>query len=386
MTAVQTAAKQANVVSMSWGSEFQGESQYDSVAYFGNLSLSWFTGTMARGSAGVAGGLAQRSQRGARLDPTSSWSIAARRFECIRFLLSGFSGSTGGRASMSRSPATSWHLGNITRATRRGSDADHGLRSITRSSEPTNRLFKVGGTSAGALWGGISDADQARGRRWRATSSTQTLNLLYGLYSTSSYRSDFYDVTSGFNFAGDAGWGYDLVTGIGTPYASKIVSAAATYTVTSTKLKASTVAAATTSATKATAQTVASSPSSPSVTATTPASALTIPVTSVVAMPVSLFSPSSSVAVQAVPTVVSGFTWCPAAASAGSELRPVLPSAGDAAVTVRERTELQVELRCRRRFRRLSHASARRRCGISPWRIMSKDGLRLICSRIPALR
>jgi hypothetical protein len=57
------------------------------------------------------------------------------------------------------------------------------------------------------------------------------LNLVYGLYgphgSSPSYATDFHDVTSGFNFAGNAGTGYDLVTGLGSPLASAIIYAAA---------------------------------------------------------------------------------------------------------------------------------------------------------------
>jgi hypothetical protein len=90
--------------------------------------------------------------------------------------------------------------------------------------------FQVGGTSAGSpIWSGlVAGADQARGA---SLSSTQTLNLLYGLYgangSNPSYASDFHDVTSGGNFVGRATTGYDIVTGLGSPMAGAIISAAA---------------------------------------------------------------------------------------------------------------------------------------------------------------
>jgi hypothetical protein len=93
--------------------------------------------------------------------------------------------------------------------------------------------FKIGGTSAGApLWAGIvAAADQARAAAGKAAlSSTQTLSLLYGVSTTTAYASDFHDITSGSNFVASAKKGYDMVTGLGSPVASNLVAAAATFT------------------------------------------------------------------------------------------------------------------------------------------------------------
>src|SRR5262249_41340594 len=46
LVAIQTAARRANVVSMSWGGgEFPGEAQYDGAAYFGNPNVAFVTAT-----------------------------------------------------------------------------------------------------------------------------------------------------------------------------------------------------------------------------------------------------------------------------------------------------------------------------------------------------
>jgi subtilase family serine protease len=74
----------------------------------------------------------------------------------------------------------------------------------------------AGGTSAGApQWAAIiALADQARGS---ALGYNETLPGIYGLSS-----SDFHDITKGHN-GYQAGPGYDLVTGIGTPIVSLLV-------------------------------------------------------------------------------------------------------------------------------------------------------------------
>lgn len=254
MTAVQTAAKQANVVSMSWGgSEFSGESQFDSAAYFGKPGVTFVA---ASGDDGAAAGAEWPavspdvvSVGGTSLTLNPSWTIASQTaWSASGSFWSGFSGSTGGTSLYEPEPSyqTSTIGNTFTRATPDvASVADPGTGvSVYDSVAGAGQTgwIQLGGTSAGApLWAGIiADADQARAAVGKAPlSSTQTLNLLYGLYKSGSYYSDFYDVVTGSNFAGGAGWGYDLVTGLGTPYASKIVSASAAYTVTSTTLKPS---------------------------------------------------------------------------------------------------------------------------------------------------
>jgi hypothetical protein len=81
----------------------------------------------------------------------------------------------------------------------------------------------VGGTSAAApQWAAlIAIADQGRAVAGQSSLDgfSQTLPKLYQL------QSDFHDITSGSNGAYSAGPGYDLVTGLGSPYANLIASA-----------------------------------------------------------------------------------------------------------------------------------------------------------------
>ncbi len=89
------------------------------------------------------------------------------------------------------------------------------------SAAGTGPWYKIGGTSASTpIWSAlIAITDQGRAVANQATMDgvSQTLPRLYSLNS-----SDFHDVTTGNNgFA--AGTGYDLVTGLGTPIANKLV-------------------------------------------------------------------------------------------------------------------------------------------------------------------
>src|SRR5208282_591582 len=82
--------------------------------------------------------------------------------------------------------------------------------------------FQVGGTSLSTpMWAGlIAIVDQGRVANGLKTydGATGTLPRLYALP-----QSDFNDITSGGNAQYKAGPGYDLVTGRGTPIASKLV-------------------------------------------------------------------------------------------------------------------------------------------------------------------
>jgi hypothetical protein len=107
---------------------------------------------------------------------------------------------------------------------------------------------EVGGTSVGApSWSGlIAIADQARGSAGTLNGASQTLPILYTLYSggasSATYTSSFNDITSGgatsggfgFGFgrgrfgqapSGGATVGYDTATGLGSPKGSAIVEA-----------------------------------------------------------------------------------------------------------------------------------------------------------------
>jgi len=101
---------------------------------------------------------------------------------------------------------------------------------IVDSLDFPGELAVAGGTSLAApMWAGlIALGDQARGGAG-ALSSTGVLDSVYGAYNSSSYSTDFHDITSGYN-GFSAGTGYDLVTGIGTPKAQAIYNLLGTTT------------------------------------------------------------------------------------------------------------------------------------------------------------
>jgi subtilase family serine protease len=79
--------------------------------------------------------------------------------------------------------------------------------------------FQDGGTSLSSpCWAGlIAIADQIRASAGESSlgGPTQALPILYDLYGSASYGTDFHDVTSGDNGTYPAATGYDLATGIG---------------------------------------------------------------------------------------------------------------------------------------------------------------------------
>jgi hypothetical protein len=86
----------------------------------------------------------------------------------------------------------------------------------------------VGGTSLSApCWAGlIAIADQIRAPLGLPALSggTQTLPALYEIAANpNAYAHDFHDITSGGNGTYNAGTGYDLVTGLGTPDAANLL-------------------------------------------------------------------------------------------------------------------------------------------------------------------
>jgi subtilase family serine protease len=94
------------------------------------------------------------------------------------------------------------------------------------SGEGTGLLWIVGGTSAGSpAWASLAAlADQKAGHRLGLLN-----HAIYSIAESSSYSSDFHDITIGNNIESVGGYytapGYDLVTGWGTPQVNSIVPA-----------------------------------------------------------------------------------------------------------------------------------------------------------------
>jgi subtilase family serine protease len=81
--------------------------------------------------------------------------------------------------------------------------------------------FEVGGTSAGApQWAGLFALVNANRP---ASHPLGAVNA--GLYTLGSPSVDIHDILSGDNGAYAAGEGYDLVTGLGSPVANKLIPA-----------------------------------------------------------------------------------------------------------------------------------------------------------------
>jgi subtilase family serine protease len=106
-------------------------------------------------------------------------------------------------------------------------DPNTGVAIYDSYDSPTDPWLQIGGTSLAApCWAGLfAIVDQMRAGIGLASldGPSQTLPMLYSIYNSTRYASDFHDITTGNN--GDAaGPGYDLVTGIGSPIASNLAN------------------------------------------------------------------------------------------------------------------------------------------------------------------
>jgi subtilase family serine protease len=221
-----------SVVSMSWGgSEFSGESNYDS--YF----------TTPGGHNGVSFVASSGDTGGARSYPAMSpnvVSVGGTRLNLDsgdNYLSeSGWSGSGGGISSYENQPA--YQAGFATGTRRNGPDvayvADPNTAVYVRYHDG---WYAFGGTSVGApQWAALAAITDEQLNLWgydTANGRTQMLPGLYGLaaqYGNPGYDGvDFHDIVSGSAGGNPAGPGYDLVTGLGTPIAYNLVPDLAAY-------------------------------------------------------------------------------------------------------------------------------------------------------------
>jgi subtilase family serine protease len=92
-------------------------------------------------------------------------------------------------------------------------------------------LFIVGGTSAGSpQWAGITAlANQARAMVSKSPIGGNLNSVLYGIYNSARYATDFHDITVGIDMlvgssvGFSAGTGYDLASGIGSPIVDQLI-------------------------------------------------------------------------------------------------------------------------------------------------------------------
>jgi autotransporter-associated beta strand protein len=250
-TAVQTAANTPGVVvvSMSWGGgESSGESNQDS--YF-TTPAGHIGGSATLGGAGLAGGVTFLAAAGDGSAAQSSYPAASPNVVAVggtaltvdgsnpNYTYGGESGwdSGGGISPYESQPAYQNGVVGTFSTTQRtcpdvSADADPstGVPIYDSynygSSTPWLPGYEGGTSLSTPLWAGIiavADEGRAIAGQGSLDGPSQTLPALYSIDAA-----DFHDVTGGNNgFA--AGLGYDLVTGLGSPVANKLVPDLASY-------------------------------------------------------------------------------------------------------------------------------------------------------------
>jgi hypothetical protein len=239
LNAVDYARKQPGVVavSLSWGSsEFSSETYYDS--YF-TTPLGHLGGSNGRGGPNLPGGVTFVAASGDGGAPglwpaMSPWIVSVGgttlSVDAAGNYLSelAWSGSGGGISRYEARPA---YQSSVNAGTKRT------LPDVSYNGDPATGVYvystmplygkpgswwQVGGTSAGSpQWAAlVAIADQGRALAGRGSLDgfSQTLPALYYVSA-----GDFHDITKGSN-GYSAGPGYDLVSGRGTPFASRIVA------------------------------------------------------------------------------------------------------------------------------------------------------------------
>jgi hypothetical protein len=222
----------AQVVSMGWGtSEFGGgEKTYDSSyfvqpSFYGSSFTYGVTYLAASGDGGAPGTYPAYSPNVIAVGATSLAVDGSGNYSVESGWSDGFGESGGGVSSYEAPPAFQAGLGFSQRSIPDVSFEGAGSTPVSvydsfNGNTPTPWYQYYGTSVATPCWAAlIGIADQLRANQGLASLSgpAQVLPMLYTLSST-----DFHDITTGNNgFA--AGAGYDLVTGLGTPLANKLV-------------------------------------------------------------------------------------------------------------------------------------------------------------------
>jgi len=249
LAAVDYASAHANIVSMSWGS---GEFPAETAAWYEGHFANHFgvTFVASSGDLGAPAGWPGVSPDVISVGGTSLTTLADGTYLGESGWGHGWQSSTlgGSGGSISRyesKPSYQWlvPLSSTNRASPDVAFVADPNTGVSLYNSSTWGWGFFGGTSLGApSWAGlIALADQGRVANGKATlSSAQALSSLYSMPA-----SDFHDVTTGNN-GHAAGRGYDLVTGLGTPIADRVVSSLVAYDGSTAGTAASTVVRATT--------------------------------------------------------------------------------------------------------------------------------------------
>lgn len=254
----------AQVVSMSWGiNEVPGETSWDSFFTTPGVTFVAASGDSGAGTIWPAvspnvvsvGGTTLNLSKTNTISSETGWGYGNWSFY--------FGGSGGGFSQYEPLPSYQANAGISTTYTQFNARLNP---DVAYDANPNTGFyvldgadggwFVVGGTSAGApQWSAlIAIADQGRALdNLPSLNSSQTLSTLY------ANKSDFHDITrgsTGFYYVTDsngniigeipvkAGPGYDLVTGLGSPIANKIVPALAGLPTTTTAIHLTTITSA----------------------------------------------------------------------------------------------------------------------------------------------
>jgi hypothetical protein len=230
LTAVDTARNTAGVVavSMSWGGgEFFGETSYDS--HFqtpsGHAGVTFVASSGDSGAPPIYPAISPDvlSAGGTTLKLDSSGNISSE---------SGWSGSGGGVSALESQP--SYQQGVVTQSSTSRTNPDVAYDSDPNTGFPVYDTYNNSTSAPWSQFGGTSDAspqwaalvaiaDQGRALLGLGAldGRSQTLPMLY-----SASAVDYHDITTGTSTGSphySAGSGYDLVTGLGSPAADRVV-------------------------------------------------------------------------------------------------------------------------------------------------------------------
>jgi len=237
-TAVTTAADYpgVSVVSMSWGgSEFSGEQAYNSIFLTpsGHQGVTFLAASGDSGAPGLypayspnvvaVGGTTLTINSDGSYGGETGWSLGSDPGSPT------YAGGGGISAYESQPAYQNGNVNGISSSYRTSpdvamdADPNSGVYVVDTYYTGPGYVLEVGGTSlACPMWAGlISIVNQGRALHGLGSldGPSQTLPLLYNLPAT-----NFHDITSGNN-GFNAGPGYDLVTGLGSPVANLLVTA-----------------------------------------------------------------------------------------------------------------------------------------------------------------